>query len=168
MPNPKLYKKLQNISPFKAFISITLLVLLLGCLPSAESSECEFSYNTPSSQIEREFSGYDLEKQLTIHYCKMTARPGSSIYSYEIAKRGEVIIPVLLQKLTSDNYKNSYEAETKKYGIVLILQRLAEKGELKNKEVVRIIERAVSDFKTPRIREEALESLAEIKRNSAA
>lgn len=154
----------KSKSLFIIYILIVIVILYLGCQSPTQPKECIEFFNTDSTQRLKEFSKYDLEKQLTIHQCGLDWRPPYD-RSYEIAKRGKSIIPILLQKLNTDNNKNRYETEKTKYGVILIFQRLAENGDLDNREVIKILEQIVSEFKTDWIKEEAKESLVEIKKS---
>jgi hypothetical protein len=155
----------NNKSVFMVCILI-IIVLQMNCTEPL-SKECKDFLNTPSSQIEREFAEYDLEKQLTIHYCALSIRPPTGIYANRIAKRGKGIIPILLQKLTSNDSKSRHEKEKTKYAIILIFQSLSWNGELdNNKQIIKILEQTVSEIRTTWIKEEAEKALADIKKES--
>lgn len=159
-------KKNENL--FVVCILIVIVILQLGCQPKPQPKICVEFFNTDSSQREKEFPEYDLEKQFTIHRCSLDRKPIIEIYHRDIAKRGKGIIPILLQKLNSNNYKNRYDAEKTKYAIILVFEALSDNGELNNnKQVIKIIEQTVSGIRTDWIKEEAEESLAEIKKNAS-
>lgn len=150
----------------KLLILVPIIVLLWGCPSESQPKECVEFFNKESTNRLREFDSYDLEKQLIIHRCGLDWHPQYD-RSYEIADRGKSIIPSLLEKLEDGNYKNSYDAEKTKYGIVLIFQRLASRGQLNenNQAEIKILENAVSEIKTNWIRKEADQSLVDIKKN---
>jgi hypothetical protein len=163
----KINRKFSSL--LKTCLAIITVVLQLGCPSQPQPKECVEFFNTDARQDERIFAGYDLERQLTIHRCGLDRHPPSD-YSYRIADRGKTIIPVLLEKLNSNDgndYKGKYYADKTKYGIILIFRRLAKDGELKNnKEVIEVLDKTVSEIGRGWIRDEAEESLTEIKRNS--
>lgn len=148
------------------FIKFSILIiggiLQLGCWSNSQPKECVEFFHTPSTQRLKEFPRYDLEKQLVIHRCGLDWSPPYD-YSFEIAKQGKNIIPILLHRLNNGDYKSRYDEEKTKYGIILIFQRLAENGELHNKEIIPILEKTVSEFKNDWIKESAEESLIGIK-----
>lgn len=151
---------------YRFAILVPVMILQSGCPSEPQAKVCIDFFNTPSTPRLKEFYTYDLEKQLTIHRCGLDWHPTEE-YSYEIAQRGKVIVPALLQKLKDGDYKNSYDAEKTKYGIVLIFRRLASHGELNDDpQLIGTLEKAVSEIKTHWIRQEADESLAEIKKIS--
>ena len=163
MENRK-WKKYKQGHLFRFWILILVAFVQLGCPSETQPKECDEFFNSYARQDESVFAGYDLEKQLTIHLCGLDRHPPSD-YSYEIADRGKIIVPVLLEKLNKD-YKNSYDAQKTKLGIIFIFQRLASRGQLGNDNaVIAAIERAVAEIKTDWMREEAKESLADIKKN---
>lgn len=146
-----------------AFAWFILIAAQLGCTSTKQPRECAEFFAKESTNGLREFANYSLEKQLIIHRCGLDMRPRYD-FSYEIADRGDVIVPILLQELARDNYQSHYEADKSKYATILIFQRLASRGQLDNNEnVIRTIENAVSEIQTEWIKEKADESLSEIK-----
>ncbi len=143
---------------------LSIIIFQLGCPSEPLPKECMEFFNTYAVQDERIFVGYDLEKQLAIYQCGLDQHPPTD-YSYRIADRGKNIIPVLLEKLNRNDYKSKYDAEKTKYGIILIFQRLADERQVNDREIIKVLEQTVSEIKTEWIREEAEESLEDIKKN---
>ena len=124
---------------------------------------CLEYFDLSSNQREKEFPTYELEKQLKLHFCSLDRIPSTGGLSYAIADRGKDIIPVLKNEL-NDNVQDDIEPELKKYGIILIFERLAEKNQLPpDPELLSKLEQAVSGFKRQWIKDEAKESLTDIK-----
>lgn len=146
-----------------------MAVLLSPGCPSRQTHDvCREFFAEPSTQRLIEFASFNLSKQLTIHRCGLDHNPPTD-YSSEIAGRGSIIIPDLLNELNRSDFSDRYEADLNKLAIILIFRRLATQRNLTNaSEIVIILDRSTSEIKTDWIRSEAENALREIRLDMAA
>jgi len=103
---------------------ICLMACLIGgsCTPAMPPECQEFFYSGSSNDAEKEFSSYDLDKQLKIYRCGMTRRPPHTTLALLIADRGEDAVSPLLDKLETER------DELSQYSIIRILAVMSLKG----------------------------------------
>jgi len=124
-------------------------------------TECREFFALPLDQRGSVISTYPLEKQLRLYRCGLSRRPPDRYLARYIAARGEVVIPVLLEKLESE------QDELFQYGIVEIFEAMSAKGFLKTRsDVIARIRTVVNRMKIAAFRERAQEDLDEIVKNS--
>jgi hypothetical protein len=125
------------------------------------SNECRDFFSLPSSQGEKVFVTYDLDKQLRLYRCGMNLHPPDSSLALYIAERGESAIPALLDKLDAET------DELFQYSIVRIFALMSLKGQLRNRsDVIDRIRQVVRKMKIPTFREMAQEELNKIEQKS--
>jgi hypothetical protein len=147
----------------KTVIVVCLLSCLggTGCPPLSMSAECRDFFLRPSSEREKLFPTYDLDKQLDLYRCGMNRRPPDSSLPLFIAERGEAAIPTLLDKLEAE------KDELFQYGIIDIFEVMSVKGYLRDRrDVINRIRQVVAKMKVSTFREMAQKDLSQIEKNS--
>jgi hypothetical protein len=147
----------------KMAVGFCLLACLTctGCPPPSISTECRDFFSRPTSEREKLFPTYDLDKQLDIYRCGMNRRPPDSSLTLFIAERGEAAIPTLLDKLETE------KDEMFQYGIIDIFEVMSVKGYLRNRrDVIDRIRQMVAKMKISTFRDMAQEGLSQIEKNS--
>jgi len=142
---------------------ICLMACLIGgsCTPSMPPECQEFFYSGSSNDAEKEFSSYDLDKQLKIYRCGMTRRPPHTTLALLIADRGEDAVSPLLDKLETER------DELSQYSIIRILAVMSLKGHLRNRsDVADRVRQVIARMTIPTFREMAKEELNTIEQNS--
>jgi hypothetical protein len=141
---------------------IWLLLLPSGCTPKPSPEACVEFYGKESTNRLRDFGDYDLEKQLVVYRCGLDHFPADDL-SFQIANRGKVIIPQLLQRLERIESNDNYENQKTKLGILKIIQRIVSRQKVTRNELnVEVVENTVSEITYAWMREEASEALADI------
>jgi hypothetical protein len=127
------------------------------------STECREFFSIPLDQQPKVFSGYPLEKQLSLYRCGLrNRRPPATYLAGYIADRGEAMIPVLLEKLETES------DELFQSGLIDVFEVMSIKGYLRNKpDAINRIRLVVARMKISTFREMAQEGLDKIEKNSA-
>ena len=148
----------------KLAVSAFLLTCLYSSCNLRMSTECREFFSIPLDQQGKVFSGYPLEKQLTLYRCGLkNRRPPATYLADYIADRGESAIPSLLQTLEME------KDELFQSGIVDIFEFMSSKGHLRNKsEAINRIRLVVARMKISTFKEMAEQNLDKIEKNSAS
>ena len=121
---------------------------------------CKEFYDLPAAQREKDFPAYSVGKQLDIYRCAMQKKPPESGWAHDIAKGGDKIVPVLLERL------NAEKNEHMQNHLIYVFEIMSENGYLKGKqEVVDQIRVRVSQISNSLIKADAEESLNRIEKN---
>lgn len=143
------------------FILLLLCCIFLDCIHPPMSSDCKEFFSVPLDQQGKALSTYPLEKQLDLYRCGMNRRPPASYLAKYIADGGENAIPVLLEKLETEN------DELTQYGVIDIFEVMSIKGHLRNRpDVINRIRQVVIRMKISTFKQMAQESLEKIEKNS--
>jgi len=151
-----------SMSHRKLLSLIILFVLLLyqACMPPECKNAGEFFNLSPDAR-DRVFKTYDLDKQLDIYHCGMRLEPPQMGFAYDIAARGELALPPLLERLQAE--KN----ERRQKDIILIFEVLAVMGHLGGRKDIAVqIRRTVNAMRIPEIKSSAEEMADEIENDT--
>ena len=136
----------------------TASILHQSCGSFEMPQVCKNFYSLPGSERERQFPGYPLDQQLEIYHCGMQYRPPKITWAWDIADRGEKIIPELLRRMKSE------ESQATQAELIFIFRVMSRRGYLRERhDVVDEIREVVSHM--GRNRTWAQESLDEIEDN---
>jgi hypothetical protein len=141
-------------------VATVLLALAgaLGCKFEMPPACKDFYESLTDEQQEDQFPTYPLEKQLEVYHCGMQYRPPIRIWAWEISKRGEQIIPDLVQRLKAE------PDQARQADLIYIFLALSQQGYLYNRDdVVEVVREKVSHM--GRSRGRAQDSLDEIEKN---
>lgn len=125
------------------------------------SAECQDFYKDREGHTE-DFKHYDLDKQLRIYHCGLHREPPDIMLGSYIARRGESVIPTLLQKLES-----ATDDETK-YEIIDVFSSMANLGYLRSRpEVISRTRSVVDQMNNPHWKRESEIALERIENNGS-
>jgi hypothetical protein len=128
-----------------------LHALFVAC-PRTLPPECKDFFDSDSPQKEL-FLSYPLDKQIRIYKCGMNQHPQARYLASYIARKGETVIPPLLENL--ENEKSELDQQM----VITIFENISMRGYLKNKpEVLGRISAVINRMKIPIVKEMAQES----------
>jgi hypothetical protein len=138
-----------------------LCFITSGCPQEKVSPECfRFYREINSEQREREFDNFDTETQFRIYRCGFDFMPIETAQSSQIARKGPVIIPDLLNRLRIEHDPVS------KFAIIIIFERMSARGYLDDRnDVIDAIASTISEMEAGWAKDYSEDSLSRIREN---
>lgn len=131
-----------------------------SCISPQYSEECrQFYREISSSERDRLFPNYDLDRQLFLAECGLEEIPPTSHYSFRIAAKGKSIVPTLLERLESAKNPRSKEA------ILITFLALSIRGEIDDEAILHRIRIVIDKMPRGYEKEELERRFAEIRQN---